>query len=88
MRQHVVLGPNLTGFGNLPVFTPAHHVLLLTGIGPRGAKIEESRRNPVCGNVKTSGIDHLRRVEDGDDLLSPMVPVTEFGLSETEFGFS
>jgi hypothetical protein len=33
-RQAVILGPNLTGYGNRLDFTPAHQVLLDTGIGP------------------------------------------------------
>ena len=33
-RQAVILGPNLTGCGNRFDLTPAHQVLLDTGIGP------------------------------------------------------
>ena len=41
--------PSFNGCGKRPDFTPAHQVDLLTGIGPRGAKIKESRTNPVSG---------------------------------------
>ena len=34
-RQTVVFGPSLTGFGKRPALTPAHHVDLPTGMGPR-----------------------------------------------------
>jgi hypothetical protein len=48
-RQAVNLGPNLTGCGNRFDLTPAHHVLLDTGIGPWGAIIFLSRMKPVSG---------------------------------------
>jgi hypothetical protein len=49
-RQAVVRGPSLTGFGKRPLLMPAHQVERPTGIGPFGARMEERRRNPVCGN--------------------------------------
>jgi hypothetical protein len=45
----VILGPSFIGLGNRPVLMPAHHVDLPTGIGPFGARIEESRTKPVSG---------------------------------------
>jgi hypothetical protein len=33
-RHAVVRGPSLTGLGNRPALTPAHHVERPTGIGP------------------------------------------------------
>jgi hypothetical protein len=33
---------------------------LLTGIGPRGAKIDERRTKPVAGNERASAMDGLR----------------------------
>jgi hypothetical protein len=48
-RQAVILGPNLTGCGYRLAFTPAHHVLFETGIGPWGAMIFFSRMKPVSG---------------------------------------
>src|SRR5262249_14774566 len=46
--QAVVRGPSLTGEGNLPVFTPCHHVDTLTGNGLPSPTIDERRRKPVC----------------------------------------
>jgi hypothetical protein len=48
-RQAVIFGPNLIGCGNRFDLTPAHQVLLPTGIGPQGAMIFLSRTNPVSG---------------------------------------
>jgi hypothetical protein len=48
--QAVVLGSNLTGAGNRPVRTPAHQLDLETGIGPKGARIDLMRTNPVSGS--------------------------------------
>jgi hypothetical protein len=48
-RQAVIFGPNLIGCGNRFDLTPAHQVLLPTGIGPWGAMIFLSRMNPVSG---------------------------------------
>ena len=39
-RHAVIRGPNFTGLGYRPVWMPAHHVDLETGIGPLGARIE------------------------------------------------
>lgn len=49
-RQAVVRGPSFTGFGKRPDATPAHHVERATGIGPLGARTEDSRTKPVCGS--------------------------------------
>src|SRR5438477_5769328 len=43
IRHAVMRGPSFTGLGYRPVFTPAHQVDLLTGIGPRGARMPDSR---------------------------------------------
>jgi hypothetical protein len=48
-RQTVILLPSLMGLGNRPERTPAHHVLLETGIGPWGARMDDSRTKPVIG---------------------------------------
>jgi hypothetical protein len=48
-RQAVMRGPSLVGFGKRPSLIPAHQVDLLTGIGPCGARMEESRTKPVVG---------------------------------------
>src|SRR3954467_12834639 len=55
-RHAVMRGPSLTGFGNRPDLIPAHHVDLLTGIGPFGARMELSRTNPDFGRSTTSDI--------------------------------
>src|SRR5262245_42942919 len=47
--QAVTRGPSFTGRGKRPVFTPDHQVDFEMGSGPLGAKIEESRTNPVSG---------------------------------------
>jgi hypothetical protein len=51
-------GPSFIGSGNLPDFTPAHHVLLDTGIiaGTGGLLFESpmmlcKRTNPVSGKI-------------------------------------
>ena len=44
--QQVVRGPNLTGFGNLPLFTSAHQVVLPTGIN---FKTPDSLNSPFFG---------------------------------------
>jgi hypothetical protein len=49
-RHAVMRGPSFTGLGYRPDLTPAHHVERLTGIGPCGARIEVSLRNPVAGS--------------------------------------
>ena len=46
--QQVVLGPSLVGCGNLPVFTPSHHVVFDTGMYRRTVG---SRTSPVSGRV-------------------------------------
>jgi hypothetical protein len=48
-RHAVMRGPSFTGFGKRPDLIPAHHVDLLTGIGPAGAMMEERRTKPVLG---------------------------------------
>jgi hypothetical protein len=46
-RQAVIRGPSFTDWGYRPIFTPAHQVDLLTGIGPRGARMPESLTKPM-----------------------------------------
>jgi hypothetical protein len=64
-RHAVVRGPNLTGGGKRPVFTPAHQLLLLTGIGPFGVRIADRRKNPVavgtveCCRLPASFMTHI-----------------------------
>jgi hypothetical protein len=89
-RQAVVLGPSFTGFGNRPALIPAHHVDLLTGMGPRGARIDASRRKPVVGSSKSFDTDCLRLVEDGAVLRRSIRAEADFGCAqkpETEIGF-
>jgi hypothetical protein len=50
-RHTVTRAPSLRGFGKRPSLTPAHHVDLLIGIGPTGARMSFSRTRPVSGNV-------------------------------------
>jgi hypothetical protein len=85
-RQTVIRGPSFTGWGNRPDFTPAHQVDLLTGIGPLGARIDASLKNPVSGREKWSGIDSLRPMADEAVLEGSTVCEAEFGLADTEFG--
>jgi hypothetical protein len=63
----VVPGPNLVGFGYLPVLTPAHHEVLPTGISGgnggsacRSPKIWRSRRRPVAGIGFINGVIAVR----------------------------
>ena len=60
MRQAVMRGPNFTGWGYRPVLTPAHQVDLLTGIGPRGARMLESLTKPVIVVSLLSMFERLR----------------------------
>lgn len=62
-RQAVIRGPSLTGWGKRPSFMPAHHVDLLTGIGPRGAMIAESLTKPVVGKSTLFGTVPPRSVK-------------------------
>lgn len=47
------------GFGKRPSLTPAHQVDLLTGIGPFGASMEESRTRPILGKAETSACEQI-----------------------------
>jgi hypothetical protein len=78
-RHAVMRGPSLTGFGNRPDLTPAHHVDLLTGIGPFGPRIEESRIKPVSGREVVFDMDCLRPTRDGAILDCAMNDEDEFG---------
>src|SRR5262249_52935493 len=64
-RHAVTRGPILIGFGKRPDFTPAHQVDLLTGMGPRGARMARKRTNPVRGSSLSWDIARLRLVKDG-----------------------
>ena len=85
-RHVVIRGPSLTGLGNRPDLTPAHHVDLPTGIGPRGAMMEDSRTKPIFGKglgrvtELSSDIVSLRATRHGAFL-------DDFLVRETEFGF-
>ena len=46
-RQTVILEESFNGLGNSPVLHPAHHFDRLTGIGPRGARMDDNRTKPV-----------------------------------------
>jgi hypothetical protein len=70
-RHAVMRGPSLTGFGYRPLLTPAHQVDLLTGIGPAGDRIDESRRNPVSGSVIVAVIIELRVKRFNNDPCDP-----------------
>jgi hypothetical protein len=48
-RHAVIRGPSFTGFGYRPDLTPAHHVDLLTGIGPFGPMMDVKRMRPDVG---------------------------------------
>lgn len=76
-RQAVVRGPSLTGWGKRPDLTPAHQVDLLTGIGPRGARIDESRTKPVGGNVGCSDMMRLHSMANDGDVKGPGQAVAE-----------
>jgi hypothetical protein len=80
-RQTVTRFESFRGWGKCPDWTPAHHVDLLTGIGPRGAKMDASRTNPVSGNSALFAMDRLRLVEDGAVLWGPDRPLADFGLA-------
>ena len=86
-RQAVMRRPSFTGFGKRPSLTPAHHVDLLTGIGPLGAMMEGSRTKPVEGSSVwfDTMSPHVFSHEEG--LGNPNPFLAEFGLALTEFGF-
>jgi len=78
-RQAVIRGPSFTGFGYRPDFTPAHHVDLLTGIGPRGARMEERRTKPVSESAVRCDMSCPRSSVNEGVLLNPSTLVAEFG---------
>jgi hypothetical protein len=84
-RHAVVRGPSFTGCGKRPAFTPAHHVDFDTGIGPRGARIEESRTKPVSGSVAWSDTARHRPDENGAVVRGSRAPVDEFVLRTGDF---
>src|SRR5262245_6889988 len=68
-RHTVILAPSLIGFGKRPSLIPAHQVDLLTGIGPLGPIMEDSRRNPVAGSlVKVDMVSTRLLLTDADCL--------------------
>ncbi len=81
-RHAVIRFPSFTGCGKRPLLTPAHQVDLATGIGPLGAKIEDSRINPVSG--RPSDMNQLHLLPDEGVLSGPIAAVGEFrnGLAE------
>jgi hypothetical protein len=81
-RQTVIRGPSFfAGFGNLPVFTPAHQVDFETGIGPSGARIDDNRTKPASGNELERIISYLHQVNDGDGLPAGLSAVAELGFA-------
>lgn len=70
-RHAVMRGPSFTGFGNRPSLMPAHHVDLLTGIGPFGAMIAGNRTKPVVGSSVWFGTVSLHPFADGAVLDRP-----------------
>ena len=81
-RQAVVLGPSLMGLGKRPPLIPAHQVDLLTGMGPRGAKIEASRTKPVVGSSKSFDTYYLRLMKDGGTLREIIRAEADFGYAQ------
>lgn len=81
-------GPSFTGFGKRPSLTPAHHVDLLTGIGPHGAMIAGRRTKPVDGSSELFCKVSPHVFDDEVVLRSPAMILAEVGFTVTEFGFS
>jgi hypothetical protein len=67
---------------------PAHHVDLLTGIGPWGAIIEGRRRKPVVGSSNWFVMVSPRLFAVEVVLGRFIAAVAEVGLAITDFGFS
>ena len=86
--QAVVRGPSLTGGGKRPVFIPAHHADLLTGIGPAGARMEDSRTRPFGGRIDVGDISRgLFRWPIGVAYGRPLTKPREIGwFQEGPFG--
>ena len=80
-RQTVVFGPSFTGLGKRPALTPAHHVDLLTGMGPRGARIDASRTKPVVGSSSSFDTDFPHLVKDGAILVHSIGNEADFGYA-------
>lgn len=60
----MILGPNFTGWGNRPDFTPAHHVDFPTGTGPSGARIA-GRRSKRSAGAESKVTRYLDQYEGG-----------------------
>ena len=71
--------------GNRPVLTPAHQVDLQTGMGPFGARIDESLTKPVSGKVgeRDMSFSISWMMESSTEDFRAL---DEVGLRETEFG--
>lgn len=80
-------GPSLTGLGKRPVFTPAHQVDLLTGIGLPGPMMEDNLRKPVLGSSETFDMKQPRSIEDDEVLCRRFSSLAELGFGKTEVGF-
>jgi hypothetical protein len=81
-RQTVIRGPSFfAGFGNLPVFTPAHQQDFETGTGPSGARMDDNRTKPLSGNAMGRIISYLHLVKDGDGLPAGLSAVAELGFA-------
>ena len=85
-RHAVMRGPNFTGFGKRPSFMPAHHVDLLTGMGPFGAMIAGSRTRPAEGSSKLFGKVSPHVFDHEAGLEKPIPLLAEFGFAPPEFG--
>jgi hypothetical protein len=85
-RHAVMRGPSFTGFGKRPSFIPAHHVDLLTGMGPFGAMIAGSRTRPMEGSSKLFGKMSPHVVYHEAGLRNPIPFLAEFGFGIAEFG--
>ena len=72
-------GPSFTGLGNRPSLIPAHHVDLLTGMGPFGAMIAGNRTKPVVGKSVLFGMVPPRLFNIEVVLDWPIATLAEFG---------
>ena len=82
-RHAVIRGPSFTGLGYRPLLTPAHHVDFETGMGPFGARIEASLRNPVC--ERSTDMHTLQSLRVWTVLRRGVGGVAEFRNSVGEF---
>ena len=89
-NQTVVRGPSLRGLGKRPDLTPCHHVDFETGIGPVGARIEESRTKPDWGKSRSilrflAIESRLRAAAFDTDLAGLAAPLAELAEHPSEW---